>query len=168
MPEDTITTVKNFPEILTSCRFFLRIENLPEPVDAFFMDLKGVKRSQEVVEICEVTPQRWGNATSGQVIRTKIPGNVKNNNLTLRRGITQSQNLWKWFESVQQGNWKQQRRSGSLSIFDQEATERVRFSFQRAWPVSYVISDLGAGSNEIEIEELELAVEELIREEVSS
>ena len=157
----------NFPEILTTCRFFLRLELKvsQEPVDAYFMECKGLKRSQEAIEVCEVTPQQWGKANNrGLVVRTKIPGNVKSNNLILRRGMTCSNSLWQWFEDVQKGNWHEQRRDGYLTIYDQAGKAQARFSFQRAWPVSYTLTDINASSNEIEIEEVELAIEEFTRE----
>lgn len=159
--------IDGFPEILTNCRFYveLKLDNSQNPVDAYFMDCKGFKRNQEIVEFREVTAQRWGNAKSGLIVCTKIPGNVKTNNVTLRRGMTQSITLWKWFEAVQAGNWAKQRQDGSLSIYDQTGTVQARFVFRRAWPTSYVLSDLSASSNDIEIEEMELAVEELIREQ---
>ena len=150
----------NFPEILTSCRFYveLTLDGSEQPVDAYFMDCKGFKRTQEVIEACEVMPQIWGKAKSGNIVRTKIPGNVKTNNITLKRGMTKSLTLWKWFDAVQAGNWKEQRRNGSLNIYDQSGTVQARFEFEQAWPTSYVLADVSASGNEVEIEEMELAV----------
>ncbi len=56
--------INNFPEILTNSRFYveLKLDGSQDPVDAYFMDCKGFKRTQDVVEVCEVTPQRWGKA----------------------------------------------------------------------------------------------------------
>jgi phage tail-like protein len=166
MPDLNGKTAEKLPEILTSCRFYLELtlEGKEEPVNAYFMDCKGFKHTQEVIEICEVTPQRWGSAKSGQIVRTKVPGNTKTNNITLRRGMTQSPALWQWFESVQAGNWHKQRRDGSLSIYDQAGDVQARFVFQRAWPTSYVLSDLNASSADLEIEEMELVVEEFTRD----
>ena len=157
--------VNSFPEVLTNCRFYieLKLEGSQDPVDAYFMDCRGFKQTQAVIEVCEVTPQRWGSAKSGQLVRTKIPGSVKTNNLTLRRGLTQSTAISKWFEAVQAGKWEKQRRDGSLSIYNQGGNVQARFTFLRAWPTSYLISDLSASSNDLEIEEMELAFEELIR-----
>ncbi|MCY7279095.1 MAG: phage tail protein [Phormidesmis sp. CAN_BIN44] len=111
-----------------------------------------------MIEACEVTAQQWGAAKSGLVVRTKIPGNVKTNNVTLRRGMTRSTTLWKWFESVQRGNWAKQQRDGSLTIYNQQSVAQAVFQFQSAWPISYSLTDLSAGSNDIEIEEMELAI----------
>jgi phage tail-like protein len=157
--------INNFPEILTTCRFYLelKLDGSQEPVDAYFMDCKGLKRTQDVIEACEVTPQKWGKAKYGQVVRTKVPGNVKSNNIVLRRGLTCSATLWKWFEAVQAGKWSEQRKSGSLTVYDQANTIQARFEFQGAWPTSYTLTDLSASSNELEIEEVEVAFEEFTR-----
>ncbi|MBD2296364.1 phage tail protein [Anabaena sphaerica FACHB-251] len=158
--------MQNFPEILTSCRFYieLKLEGSLEPVDAYFLECKGFKNTQDVVEVCEVTPLQWGKAKSGQMVRTKVPGNFKANNITLRRGMTKSKTLWKWFEEVQTGNWAKQLRDGSLSIYNQSGEAEAIFQFRGAWPVSYMASDLLSNSTEIEVEEMEIAVEMFKRE----
>lgn len=154
------------PEIFTNSRFYieLKLDGSSDSVDAYFMECKGFKRTQEVIEICEVTPRRWGQAKSGQVVRTKVPGNVKTNNITLRWGMTKSTTLSKWFEATQEGNWARQLRDGSLIIYDQACQESAIFQFRGAWPVSYVVSDLSASATDIEIEEMEIAVEMFTRQ----
>lgn len=159
--------INDFPEILTNCRFYieLKLEGSQEPVDAYFMDCKGFKRTQDVIEVTEVTPHRWGAAKMGQVVCTKVPGNVKTNNITLCRGMTKSTTLWKWFEAVQEGNWAKQRRDGSLTIYDQSNSSQAIFQFQGAWPISYIVSDLSSAGGDSEIEEMEIAVEMFARQQ---
>jgi phage tail-like protein len=155
------TITPNMPEILTTCRFYLELilaDSHVPGVDAYFMECKGFKRTQDVIEVCEVLPQVWGNAKSGQMVRTKVPGNIKTNNITLRRGMTRSMVLWKWFEAVEEGKWAQQLKNGSLTIYNQAAEAQAIFQFTEAWPVSYIAADVNASSNDIEIEEIELAV----------
>jgi phage tail-like protein len=158
--------IENFPEILTSCSFYieLKLDGSQEPVDGYFLECKGFKVTQEVAEFCEVTPQRWGKAKYGQVFRTKIPGNLKANNIILRRGMTASATLWKWFDSVSEGNWGKQIRNGALNIYDQSREVKAIFQFRGAFPVSYIVSDLNSSSTDIEIEEMEIAVDKLIRQ----
>jgi len=175
---------QNF-EILTSSRFFvgIQLDGSQEPIDGYFMECQGLKQTQEVIEICEVSPQSWGRnaqASKGRVMRTKIPGNLKTDNIMLRRGMTISMTFWNWFHKVSEGEWgganrsdsdsggsggsaKGQRYNGRLVIYDQGAEERARFSFEGAWPVSYKVSDLKAGNNEFEIEEVELAIDSFMR-----
>ncbi len=154
-------------EILSSARFYLelKLDGSKNPIDAYFMECQGFKRSQEVIEICEVTPQKWGKsgAKKGKVVRTKLPGNQKSENITLKRGLTVSTTMWKWFQAVEEGEWGKQRKDGDLTIYDQGAVERARFRFQGAWPVGYKIGDVKAGNNEFEVEEVELAVDHFIR-----
>lgn len=158
--------INHFPEILTTCRFYieLKLDGSKDPVDAYFMECKGFKQTHTAVEVCEVTPRQWGKAKSGQLSHTKVPGNAKTSNVTLRRGMTQSSTLWNWFEAVQQGNWAKQLRDGSLTIYDQMGSAQALFQFQGAWPLSYQVSDLSASTNELAIEEMELAIESFTRQ----
>lgn len=152
-------------EILTSCRFYLELalDGSVDPVDAVFLECKGFKRTQEIIEVVEVTAQPWGSASNGCVVRTKIPGNPKSGNLTLRRGLTRSKALWNWFEEVEKGNWAKQRRDGSLTLYDQQSASQARYEFRGAWPTGYTLTDLNAQSSDYEVEELELAVEAFTR-----
>ncbi len=155
------------PETLMNCRFYLELhlDGSNDAVDAYFQECKGFKITQEVIDICEVTPNKWGKSGNalGQVIRTKIPGNTTYSNMTLRRGLKISMTLWNWLQAVQTGDWANQRRNGSLRIYDHAAKEQFRFEFKRAWPVSYNITDMKADPGEATIEDLEMAIEELVR-----
>lgn len=166
-PNQPIAPPAGFIERLTASRFYveLKIRGSDSEVDAIFSDCQGGSTTQEVVEVCEVTPQRWGSKSAryGRLQRTKVPGSLKTSNIVLKRGMTQSQTLWQWFAAVSEGKWADQRLDGSLSIYDQAGQERARFEFLRAWPTRYQIADLSAGSSDIEIEELELAVESFVR-----
>lgn len=153
------------PEILTACRFYLglSLDGSTKDIDCHFLECRGFQQTQAPIEICEVTPNQWGQAGKGQTVRTKIPGNVKCGNLTLRRGMTSSKELWDWFSSIREGNWKKQRKLAALSIYDQASQEVARYELAGAWPSSYKITDVNARSTEIEIEELEIAFEEFKR-----
>ncbi len=158
------------PEILTASRFYLELslDGSNQSVDGIFMDCKGFKCSQEVIEVCEVTPNKWGKADKGMVRRTKIPGNIKTSNIVLSRGMISSVTLWKWFEETQKGNWAKQRRDGSLKIYNQKGESQAQFDFLNGWATSYKISDLSASSNDYEIEELEIACEVFKRVPINS
>jgi len=160
-----MATPGSLPEVLTNCRFYLelKLDGGDRPADAYFMECRGFKTTQEVVEVCEVTAQKWGQAKHGNVVRTKVPGNMKVNNIVLKRGMTQSMTVWNWFKAVQQGKWAEQRRNGSLSIYDQDGNIQARFEFFGAFPTSYTLADVNSAGNDIEIEEMELACEEFVR-----
>lgn len=163
--------MSEFPEILTNSRFYLelKLNGSQEPVDGYFMECKGFKTTQQVIEISEVTSQVWGKSgnSNGRIVRTKIPGNVTYSNLVLRRGLTISMTMWNWLAAVQEGKWGEERRDGSLVIYNQAAQEKFRLEFKNAWPTSYIISDVKSSGSEHQIEEIEVVVEELKRIEVA-
>lgn len=162
----------DFPEILTGSRFYLelKLNGSKEAVDGYFMGCSGFKVSQDVIAISEVTPQKWGKSGKavGRLVSTKVPGNAAFANITLRRGLTCSIVFWDWLQAVQDGSWSQQRRDGSLAIYNQASEEQFRFEFKRAWPVSYTISDVDAVGGDLEIETVELTIEELKRVKVAA
>lgn len=154
-------------EILSTCRYYLEITlaGANTQIDGYFMECSGFKRTIDTIEITEVTPQVWGNkgSTKGRVVRTKIPGNAKMQNIILKQGLCISTSLWDWLSQVEAGNWATQLRDGDLTVYDQGAEEKARFRFNGAYPVSYKISDFKAGSSELAIAELELAVRDFVR-----
>lgn len=156
-------------EVLTNSRFYLEIklEGSDETIDGYFMDCQGFKRTQEIIEIAEVTDQRWAekgeSPKKGRVVRTKIPGNAKSDNLTLKLGMTISDTMWRWFHAVERGDWANQFRNGDITIYSQGGDMQARFRFAGAWPVSYKVGDLTASGSDFQIEELELSVDEFMR-----
>jgi phage tail-like protein len=156
---------QNLSEILTVARFYveLSLNGSTEPVDAYFMECKGFKYTQSLIELAEVFPQPWGKATRGRVIRTKMPGNEKVNNINLRRGLSASTTLWNWIQNVQLGRWATQSYDGSLVIYRPHGGEGARFNFFGAWPVSYTVADSVVSGSDLAFEELELAVERFER-----
>jgi phage tail-like protein len=158
-------------EVLTKNRFYLEIklndlEGAKDEIDAYFMECQGFERSQDVIEIAEVTHVSWGSnnqAKYGRVTRTKLPGNSKSSNITLKRGLTLSPTFWSWLKAVEEGDWAKQRRDGDIIIYDQGAIEKARFRFTGAWPTKYKIAETKADANEFQIEEVELAVDSFIR-----
>ncbi|AKG20499.1 phage tail protein [Calothrix sp. 336/3] len=154
-------------EILTSSKFYLeiRVDGSDDRIDGYFMECSGFERSQDVVEFCQVTPQKWGKNASavGRMMRTKMPGNSQSGNLNLRRGMTISKAVWDWFNAVEMGNWAKQRRNGDITLYDQSGTERARFRFLGAWPSKYKITDVKVDSSDFEVEEIELVIDEFQR-----
>ena len=79
-------------EPLPSYKFLveLSLDNSSDKVDGVFLECQAFQRTQELIEICEVTSNKFGKATSGMPVRTKIPGNVKSGNIILRRCMSSS------------------------------------------------------------------------------
>jgi phage tail-like protein len=155
-------------ELLSTSRFYLEItlNGVDQEIDGYFMECSGFERSQDVIEISEVTPQVWGASgnTKGRVVGTTIPGNTKCSNIVLKQGLSLSTTFWNWFTLVEAGNWDNQLRDGDITVYDQSATEQARFRFTGAWPVRYKLpNSFKADSSEFAVVELELSVSEFYR-----
>lgn len=162
----------SLPEVLTTSRFYVELKfsgSRPMP-DAYFKECSAMQMSQEVVEIAEVTPGRWGQQSRpGQFRRTKLPGPYKVTNITLKRGLMlDAKAMWDWIYGIaepnNQRNWARDRvATGKLVIYTQAGRAGATFEFNNAWPIKYSIPGVDAGKGELAIEELELAVEGLRR-----
>jgi len=105
----------------------------------------------------QVIEYRDGSDVSSSV--RKIPGLVKYSNLILRRGLTKSLELYEWFKQTKQGTLE--RRDIIVSILNKEREPFATWKFKNCWPTKYSGSALNAKGNEIIIETLEIAIEDV-------
>jgi len=93
---------------------------------------------------------------------TKLPGQVKYGNVTLKRGITDDNQLYTWHERAAAG--KVERRNGSIVLRDRLGNQTARWNFYDAWPTKWEGPALSSEGTDVAIETLELVVERLERE----
>jgi len=89
----------------------------------------------------------------------KLTGLNKYSPVTLKRGITDSDELWKWRQTVIDG--KAERKNGSIVLLDETGAEKLRWNFVNAWPSKWTGPALNSTSSAVAIETLELTHEEL-------
>jgi phage tail-like protein len=118
---------------------------------AAFREVSGLAGSVDVIEYRE-------GADRVLSVR-KLPGLVRYANVTLRRGITDSRELWEWWKGVASG--KADRRAVRIVLLDREGTAVRQWALVDAWPVRYEVSVLDAERGEVAVEALELAHEGL-------
>ena len=89
----------------------------------------------------------------------KLPKGVKYPNLILKRGITDADNLWKWYKSTGPGRVPQkiQRKDIRIYLLDSEGKEKMSWRCLQAYPVKWSGSDLKGDANAVSLESLELA-----------
>lgn len=138
---------------LASYTFCLEIQGLTE---ATFREGAGFDSEQEVIESREV-------GKGGVVFIKKLPGALKWSNITLRRGVTDSLDLWKWRKKVADGDIEGARMDGSIVIYNPKLQEVARYNFRRGWPNKWKGPDMNATANEVAVEEIEIAHEGLER-----
>src|SRR5215210_4744620 len=85
----------------------------------------------------------------------RLPGPVKVGNITLKRGLTSSNDLLKWCMEVI--SRQVSKRHVSVLMFDARGREMVRWNFLDAYPVKWVGPQFSAEGKGAAIETLELA-----------
>lgn len=134
-----------------------------EVCEAEFSECSGLEMSMELKTIKE-----GGN--NGEQIH--LAGPLTYGQLTLKRGMTSSFDLWDWFETVQ--NQRNLRVDGEIQMLSslrqakqQEASgaknKDVVFKLAGCLPMKLVAPSLSAKDGEIAIEEMQIAYERLQR-----
>jgi phage tail-like protein len=93
----------------------------------------------------------------------KLPGMTKYGNITLKRGVTDSQVIYQWHKDIVDGKIGDKRKSMTIVVIDEAGKDKARFVVSECWPTKYDPSDLNGKGNEVFIELLELVNEGIER-----
>ena len=126
-----------------------RIDNL---CSGAFSECTGLEATMEPKVIKE------GGRNYGAVQRV---GPVTFATIILKRGMTASRDLWRWFEMTSQNGAYSYRLSATISLRDSSDQEQLRWRLDNALPIKFKAADLNARSAEVGIEELQIAHEGL-------
>ena len=126
-----------------SFRFLVEIQGL---IVGGFSEVSGLQAETKLEEIREGGVNDYVH---------KLPKITEYPNITLKRGITDSDVLWKWHQEVVKGKFK--RRTVYIIMQDSEGNEKWRWEFDDAYPVKWTGPDLKSDSNTVAVETLELA-----------
>ena len=121
-------------------------------VTGAFRECVGLGSENEVVEY-------KASGSKGEYVIKKVPGRLKWNNIVLRRGITDSMDMWKWRKLIEKGNVDSARKNGTVTMYNTQGTAVAKWNFTNAWPSRITGPSVDAGANEVAIEELEIAHE---------
>jgi phage tail-like protein len=127
----------------------------------FRVEIDGIEQAgfQEVSGLDTTTePVDYREGADPNHVR-KLTGLNKYSPITLKRGITDSLELWDWRQTVIDGTTE--RKNGSILLLDEKGEERLRWNFEQAWPSKWTGPSFNATGNSVAIEELELTHEEV-------
>jgi phage tail-like protein len=127
--------------------FMVEIDGITQ---AGFQECGGLDASTDPVDYREGTDPNHVRKLTG--LNKYVP-------VSLKRGITDSDELWKWRQTVIDG--KAERRNGSIILLDETGAEKLRWNFVNAWPSKWTGPALNSTSNSVAIEALEITHEEL-------
>lgn len=93
---------------------------------------------------------------------SKRPGRTHYSNIILYRGVSMDDSLWQWRKEVIDGLVPY--RDGSIILLNESYEPVVRYNFTGGWPCRWKSSGLDALGNETVIEELEIVIDGLARD----
>jgi phage tail-like protein len=127
--------------------FLVEIDGITQ---AGFQECSGLDATTDVVDYRE-----GGDPNHAR----KLTGLNKFSPVTLKRGITDSDELWKWRQTVLDG--KTVRKNGSIILLNEAGAEKLRWNFSDAWPSKWTGPSLNSTATAVAVETLELTHEEL-------
>lgn len=127
--------------------FLVEIDGITQ---AGFQEVSGLDANTDAVDYREGTDPNHVRKLTG--LNTFSP-------ITLKRGITDSDELWKWRQTVIDG--KTQRRNGSIVLRDETGKDKLRWNFSEAWPSKWTGPSFNSTSTAVAIETLEITHEEV-------
>ncbi len=124
-------------------RFKLQIEGITA---GWFTECSGLTIEREVIEHTEGGVNDY---------RHRLPGPIKRQSLTLKRGLA-DELLWEWLqEGLYEGQVK--RRSVSVFLYNTDRTVARQWDLAGVYPTKWTGSEFKADGNQVVIETLELS-----------
>lgn len=121
-------------------------------LQGYFQECSGLGSENEIVEY-------KASGEKGQFLIKKIPGRLKWNNITLKRGITDAMDMWDWRKMIEEGKVSEARKNGTITMLSTDFKPIAKWDLTNAWPSKLTGPNANANSNEVGIEELEITHE---------
>jgi len=137
-------------DVYKGFNFLVEIDNIAQ---AGFQEASGLDSSVAVIDY------REGN---GPNTMQKLGGLTSFSPISLKRGVTDSKDLYQWHLNTVNGPTPD-RRNGSIVLLDETGVEKMRWNFSKAWASKWTGPAFNASSNSVAIESLEIQHEELKR-----
>lgn len=131
----------------------------------FFSEVSGLELTMEPKVISE------GGRNWGELQRV---GATKFSPIVLKRGVTQHNDLWSWFDAVSRGNNYGYRMQGEIVVYglgvdaNKERIPVITWKLGGVLPTKFKGADLSSTAAQVAIEEVHLAIESLTIERPSN
>ena len=136
-------------DALIASYFYLEITG---KLTGAFREVTGLGSENAVVEQKE-------RGADGKFVLKKLPGTLKWNDITLKQGMTDSMDMWKWRKMVEEGDVAKARANGSITMMDTTGKAVAKWTLINCWP-SKITGPMGkADGNEVAVQEMVLALE---------
>jgi phage tail-like protein len=135
--------------------FHFRLE-VQGRVTGFFTEIGGLGSEHEVIEHKVVD-------MNGNDLIQALPGRLKWQPITLKRGLTSVRDVWDWRKMVEDGKVNEARSNGTITMFNQALQPVAKWDFKNAWPSKVTGPQLQSDSNTFGIEEMTIVHEGIER-----
>jgi phage tail-like protein len=125
-------------------------------VAGLFTEVGGLGSETEVVEHKPISAK-------GVDFVQKMPGRLKWGDITLKRGITSTMDVWAWRQVVVDGKTVSARANGTVTMFDNEGTPVAQWDFVNGWPSKVSGPSLTSDSTAFGVEEMTIVHEGIKR-----
>ncbi len=130
---------------------------LDDAVAGYFTECSGVGSENEIIEHKVVDK-------SGHELVRKIPGRLKWQDISLKRGISSDLQIWQWREKVVLGSMSDARKSVTITMMDRKYEPIAKWHFTNAWPSKVSGPSFKSDDNSFGVEEVTIVHEGMYRE----
>jgi phage tail-like protein len=118
-----------------------------------FQEVSGMDKEVQVIEY---------RASNNPLFSTiKMPGIAKYGNVTMKRGVFVNDNsFWAWMEQIKMNTIA--RRTVLIKLLDEAGGVTMQWQLNNAWPTKITGTDLKSDGNEVAVDTIEIAHEQLI------
>lgn len=135
------------PYPMVSFRYSVTIDN----TETGFSEVSGLSLEYEVI--------KYRDGKNAQLGEMKMPGRPKVSDVTLKKGIFSADN--KFYEWIMKCHQKLERKDISVNLLDEEGKPKMIWKLLKAWPTKIEGPSFKGDSNEVAIESITLAYEEM-------
>jgi len=125
-------------------------------VSGLFTEVGGLGSESDVVEHKPIS-------SKGVDFVQKMPGRLKWGDITLKRGITKTMDVWNWRQLVVDGKTVSARANGTITMFDPDGTPVAQWDFVNGWPSKVSGPSLTSDSTAFGVEEMTIVHEGIKR-----
>ncbi len=117
-----------------------------------FQEVSGMDVENQIIE--------YRKSNSSLFSTEKMPGIVKYGNVTMKRGVFVNDNsFWNWHAEITMNTIK--RRTVLIKLLDESGQVTMQWQLNNAWPTKITSTDLKSDGNEVAVDTLEIAHEQL-------
>jgi len=118
-----------------------------------FQEVSGLEAETQIIE--------YRKSKNKPLSTIKMPGIAKYGNVTMKRGIFLNNNtFWQWHNQISMNTIK--RFTVLIKLLDENGKVTMQWQLKNAWPIKISATDLKSDGNEVAIDTLEIAHEQLI------